>query len=51
MIGVGIAVTVIGIVFIFVVPWLGITLTIVGLALFIAFVAGFGRRSAREPRL
>ena len=49
MIGVGIAVIVIGIVFIFVVPWLGITLTIVGLALFIAFVAGFGRRTAREP--
>jgi hypothetical protein len=49
MIGVGIAVIVIGIVFIFVIPWLGITLTIVGLALFTAFVAGFGRRTAREP--
>ena len=49
MIGVGIAVIVIGIVFIFVVPWLGITLTIVGLVLFIAFVAGFGRRTTREP--
>ena len=48
MIGVAIALIVIGIVFIFVIPWVGIVVGIVGLALFVAFVAGFGRRAA-EP--
>ena len=49
MIGLAIAVIVIGIVFIFVIPWVGIAVGIVGLLLFIAFVAGFGRRAANEP--
>jgi hypothetical protein len=48
VIGVAIAVIVIGIVFGFVIPWVGIVVGIVGLALFVAFVAGFGRRAA-EP--
>ena len=51
MIGVAIAVIVIGIVFGFVIPWVGIVVGLVGLLLFIAFVAGFGRRSADEHRL
>jgi hypothetical protein len=48
MIGVAMALIVIGIVFGFVIPWVGIVVGIVGLALFVAFVAGFGRRAA-EP--
>ena len=48
MIGVAIALIVIGIVFGFVIPWVGIVVGIVGLLLFIAFVAGFGRRAADE---
>jgi hypothetical protein len=49
MIGLAIALIVIGIVFGLVIPWVGIVIGIAGLALFIAFVAGFGRRGAREP--
>jgi hypothetical protein len=48
MIGLAIALIVIGLIFGFVIPWVGIVVGIVGLALFIALVAGFGRRSA-EP--
>ncbi|HET7759062.1 MAG TPA: hypothetical protein VFK62_04015 [Gaiellaceae bacterium] len=48
MIGVAIALLVIGIVFGFVIPWVGIVVGIVGLILFIAFVAGFGRRAASD---
>jgi Flp pilus assembly protein TadB len=48
LIGLGIALIVIGIVWVFVIPWVGIVVGIVGLALFVAFVAGFGRRTA-EP--
>jgi hypothetical protein len=51
MIGVAIALIVIGIVFGFVIPWAGIVVGLVGLLLFIAFVAGFGRRAAGERRL
>jgi hypothetical protein len=50
MIGLAIALMVIGIVFGFVIPWVGIVIGIVGLLLFIAFVAGFGRRAADEHR-
>jgi hypothetical protein len=48
MIGLAIALIVIGLIFGFVIPWVGIVVGIVGLALFIALVSGFGRRSA-EP--
>jgi hypothetical protein len=48
MIGLAIALIVIAIVFGFVIPWVGIAVGLVGLILFIAFVAGFGRRAA-EP--
>ena len=50
MIGLAIALIVIGIVFGFVIPWVGIAVGLVGLLLFIAFVAGFGRRAADEHR-
>jgi hypothetical protein len=49
MIGLAIAMIVIAIVFGFVIPWVGIVVGIVGLALFVAYVAGFGRRVG-EPR-
>jgi hypothetical protein len=48
MIGLAIALIVIGLVFGFVIPWVGIAVGIVGVVLFVAFVAGFGRRAA-EP--
>jgi hypothetical protein len=48
MIGLAIALIVIGIVFGFVIPWVGIAVGIVGLVLFVAFLVGFGRRAA-EP--
>jgi hypothetical protein len=50
VIGVAIALIVIGIAFGFVIPWVGIVVGIVGLLLFIAFVAGFGRRAADDTR-
>jgi hypothetical protein len=50
MIGVAIALIVIGIVFGFVIPWVGIVVGVVGLLLFIAVVAGFGRRAADDHR-
>ena len=46
MIGVGIAFIVLGIVLLFLVPWVGIVVGLVGLALAILWVAGFGRRAA-----
>jgi Flp pilus assembly protein TadB len=47
MIGVGIALIVVGVVFLFIVPWVGIPVGIVGLVLMLAYFAGFGRRAAR----
>jgi len=48
MIGLAIALIVIGLIFAFVIPWVGIVVGIVGVVLFIAFAAGFSRR-ASEP--
>jgi hypothetical protein len=48
VIGLAIALMVIGIVFGFVIPWVGIVVGLVGLALFVALVGGVGRRAARE---
>ncbi|HEV8097767.1 MAG TPA: hypothetical protein VE055_04395 [Gaiellaceae bacterium] len=48
MIGVAIALIVIGLIFGFVIPWVGIVVGIVGVLLLIAFVAGFGRRAASD---
>ena len=47
MIGVGIALVVVGIIFLFVIPWVEITAGLVGIILAIAWFAGFGRRAAR----
>ena len=49
MIGLALAIIIVGIIFGFVIPWVGIIVGIVGLALFVALLAGFGRRAA-EPR-
>ena len=46
MIGVGIAFILVGIVLLFLVPWVGIVVGLVGLVLAILWVAGFGRRAA-----
>ncbi|HEX3686003.1 MAG TPA: hypothetical protein VHU60_00340 [Gaiellaceae bacterium] len=48
MIGVAIALIVIGLIFGFVIPWVGIVVGLVGVLLFIGFVAGFGRRAASD---
>ena len=45
MIGVGIAFIVLGVVFLFVIPWVGIAAGLVGLVLAVLWVAGFGRRA------
>lgn len=51
MIGAALALIVIGVIFLFLIPWVGIPAGLVGLALLIAYLAGFGRRAAsdREP--
>jgi hypothetical protein len=46
MIGAALALIVIGIVMLFFLPWVGIPVGIVGLVLFVAYLAGFGRRAA-----
>jgi hypothetical protein len=48
LIGVALAIIIVGIVFGFVIPWVGIVVGLVGLVLFIAFVAGFGRRATES---
>ena len=52
MIGLAIAFVVIGVVFLFLVPWVGIPAGIVGLVLAILWIAGFGRRAVEgdKPR-
>jgi hypothetical protein len=50
MIGVGIAFIVVGLIFLFVIPWVGIAAGIVGLVLAILWVAGFGRRALGRDR-
>jgi hypothetical protein len=49
MIGVALALVVLGVVLLFIIPWVGIAAGIVGLVLAILYVAGVGRRAA-EPR-
>jgi hypothetical protein len=49
MIGVALALVIVGIVLLFIIPWVGIPLGIIGLILAILYIAGVGRRAA-EPR-
>jgi hypothetical protein len=46
MIGLALALIVIGIVVLFFLPWVGIPLGIVGVILLVAYLVGFGRRAA-----
>jgi len=49
MIGLAIALVVVGLIFLFVIPWVGLAVGIVGLILLVVWLLGFGR-SAVEPR-
>ncbi len=49
MIGLAIALVVVGLIFLFVIPWVGLAVGIVGLILLVVWLLGFGR-SAAEPR-
>jgi hypothetical protein len=50
MIGIALALVVIGVVFLFFIPWVGIPVGIVGLVLALLYLIGFGRRAATtEP--
>jgi hypothetical protein len=46
MIGLALAMVALGIVLLFFVPWVGIPVGIVGVVLFVLYLAGFGRRAA-----
>ena len=48
MIGVGIALIVLGVVFLFVVPWIGIAAGVIGLLLAFLWIVGVGRNFAGE---
>jgi hypothetical protein len=50
MIGVAIAFVVVGVIFLFLIPWVGIAAGIVGLVLAILWIAGFGRRAVEGDR-
>jgi hypothetical protein len=50
MIGIGIALILVGIIFLFIVPWVGIPVGIVGLILAVLYLAGFGRGAARADQ-
>jgi hypothetical protein len=50
VIGVALALVVLGIVFLFVIPWVGIPVGIVGLVLLGVWLAGFGRRAASRTQ-
>jgi hypothetical protein len=45
VIGVGVAFIVVGVLFLFIVPWVGIVVGIVGLFLAVLWLAGFGHRA------
>ena len=47
MIGIGLAFIVVGIVFLFIIPWVGIPVGIIGLILAVLYLAGVGRRAHR----
>jgi hypothetical protein len=48
MIGVALALIVIGVVFLFFIPWVGIPVGAVGLLLAVLYLVGFGRRAAND---
>lgn len=50
MIGAALALIVLGVVLLFLIPWVGIPVGIAGLILTILFLLGFGRRAATDAR-
>jgi uncharacterized membrane protein YccF (DUF307 family) len=50
VIGLGLAFIVVGVVFLFIIPWVGIPVGIVGLILAVLWLAGFGRRAVTGDR-
>ena len=50
VIGVALALVVIGLIFLFLIPWVGIPVGIVGLILLVVWLLGFGKRAASEPQ-
>jgi hypothetical protein len=46
MIGAALALILLGVIFLFIVPWVGLGAGIVGVILLVLFLAGFGRRAA-----
>jgi len=50
MIGAALALIVLGVIFFFIVPFVGIAAGIVGVILLVLFLAGFGRRAAEAGR-
>jgi hypothetical protein len=48
MIGLGIALLVVGVVTLFFMPWVGVPAAIVGIVLIGLFFLGFGKRAARD---
>ena len=48
MIGVALALVVVGVILLFIIPWVGIAAGVIGLILAILYIAGIGRRAV-EP--
>ena len=46
MIGLALALIVVGVILLFFLPWVGIPLGVVGVILLVAYAVGFGRRAA-----
>jgi hypothetical protein len=49
MLGIGLGLILVGIILLFIIPWVGIPIGIIGLLLAIGYAFGVGRRAA-EPR-
>jgi len=50
VIGVALALVVIGLIFLFLIPWVGVPVGIIGVILLVVWLLGFGRRAASEPQ-
>jgi hypothetical protein len=48
MIGVALAVVVVGLVLVFVLPWVGVPVAVVGALLFLGYLIAFARRAPEE---
>jgi Flp pilus assembly protein TadB len=49
VIGLALALVVLGVIFLFLIPWVGVPIGIVGLVLLVVWLLGFGRRTG-EPQ-